>query len=325
MKTTLTDNADSALGFRSDLQSRVESRSFNFASMKAESSVSEVPGNRTAGAEPIAAAASLQADLPEVGNSNLSDLDNAASHQGRSHRHPQRDGRGGTKVVDTTRHSVPHPGAQDSAGRTRRDQGKQDHARAVVPGAAQSSTEEGDLGELLRRGTGHVADRQRGDEPHGDESHGDDHEALPSPGTGPCGLREALQGELHDHPQQDLQLRPLGGDHMEGEWQRRGQTKIKKEPQAGGYLTKEMIRPKDENEKSSSSNKAAASPTAATVTDRLEKQMAMMADTMESLRKELAEVKGERPRKAKGRNETEDEAMTDDSFRMVHPAPGKKG
>ena len=104
-----------------------------------------------------------------------------------------------------------------------------------------------------------------------------------------------------------------------------GQTKIKNEPQAGGYLTKEMIRPKDENEKSSSSNKAAASPTAATVTDRLEKQMAMMADTMESLRKELAEVKGERPRKAKGRNETEDEAMTDDSFRMVHPAPGKKG
>ena len=104
-----------------------------------------------------------------------------------------------------------------------------------------------------------------------------------------------------------------------------GRAKVKKEPLAGGYLTKEMLRSKDENEKASSSTKTTSSPPPDTITDRLEKQMAMMADTMETLRKELAEVKGERPRKAKGRSETEDEAMTDDSFKMVHSLTGKKG
>ena len=304
MKTTLNDNADSALGFRSDLKSGVESRSFNFASMEAESPVSEAPGSRNVGADPLAAAASLQADLPEVGTS---DLNNAATHQGRPHCHAQGDGRGGAEVVDATRDPVSHRGAQDSAGRARRDQEQQDHARAVVPGAAQGSTEEGYPCELLHREARHVADRQRGDESHGDEGHGDDHEALPGRGAGPCGLRETLQGELEEQNQPE------------------GHTKVKKEPLAGGYLSKEMIRPKDENEKASSSTKAASSPPPTTITDRLEKQMAMMADTMETLCKELAEVKGERPRKAKGRNETEDEAMTDDSFKMVHPTPGKKG
>ena len=94
---------------------------------------------------------------------------------------------------------------------------------------------------------------------------------------------------------------------------------------AEGYLTKDMIKTKEDTETASASQAKPNTKEATASTSQLEKQMAMMADTMEMMRRELAEMKGERPRKTQGRAETEDEAMTDDSFRVVHPAPAKKG
>ena len=93
---------------------------------------------------------------------------------------------------------------------------------------------------------------------------------------------------------------------------------------AEGYLTKDMIKTKEDAETASSSQTKPNNKGATASASQLEKQMAMMADTMELMRRELAEMKGERPRKTQGRVETEDEAMTEDSFRMVHPVPAKK-
>ena len=70
------------------------------------------------------------------------------------------------------------------------------------------------------------------------------------------------------------------------------------------YLTKDMIKKKTHEESTSSSTPATSSNQ-----DRLEKKLEMMADTMEMMRKELAEVKGERPRKTQGR--MEDDSMSD--------------
>ena len=82
-----------------------------------------------------------------------------------------------------------------------------------------------------------------------------------------------------------------------------------------GYLTKEMIKKKNPEESTSSST-----PTTSSNQDRLEKKLEMMADTMEMMRKELAEVKGERPRKSQGR--MEDDSMSDGSFKVISKPPG---
>ena len=97
-----------------------------------------------------------------------------------------------------------------------------------------------------------------------------------------------------------------------------------KKTMAEGYLTKDMIKTKEDTETASSSQTKPKPKATTASTSQLEKQMATMADTMEMMRRELAEMKGERPRKTQGRAETEDEAMTDDSFRMVHPVTTKK-
>ena len=112
----------------------------------------------------------------------------------------------------------------------------------------------------------------------------------------------------------DPRLARLAAWLLEQQDQQGNQTKMK--PTHGaGYLTKDMIKKKTHQESSSSSM-----TTTGTNQDCLEKKLERMADTMEMMRKELAEVKGERPRKAQGR--MEDDSLSDSSFKVIAKPPG---
>ena len=232
-------------------------------------------------------------------------LTNAASHSRRAGPDPQGDGRGSAKELDEDRHPVPHPGAQEPSWRGEPRHLLEVDAGAVDQGASQGGQTQGVPGHLLHGCAGHEAQWERGDEQDGDARHGNYHEEVSGGAAGLGRLREALHPELPDDPERVQGLRPLGRNDMAREWRRgrgsapgsparpakwlavqdlpAGTQRPKAPTMADGYLTKEALEKLDKSSNASGSTaKEATSNEASHRTERLEKTLEAMADTMEA-------------------------------------------
>ena len=261
-------------------------------------------------------------------------LHDAAPDQGRAPCHPEGSWGGSAAAVDQARHPVPHRGAPADEGRERDDQVRKDHARAVVQRAAQSSPAQANPRDLLYRGAGDEADRERSHGPHGDESYGDTSGKVSSRKSG-CGrLREACRRDLHDHQGEPPRLRSLGDGHLEGVWNRRsgpsigstgsmapgsaGPTGQPAEDEADAWRrlphqgNDQEEKPRGVHELFDTDDKLEPGPLGEEARDdgRYHGDDAQGA----------SRVKGERPRKSQGR--MEDDSMSDGSFKVISKPPG---
>ena len=165
----------------------------------------------------------------------------------------------------------------------------QDNPGGVEHRAAQGSQAQDDPGRVLHGRLGDEAQRQRGDEQDGNAGHGDYHEEVPGGTSGPRGLRQARQRELPDDPQHVQGLRPLDRHHMAREW-RRGRGSSLGPPSQVAGCSGSTCRgcPSKESHGSRLPDQGALGEDGQLLacqsrkTDRLEKTLEAMANTMEA-------------------------------------------
>ena len=205
--------------------------------------------------------------------------------------------------------------------------------------AAEGSSKEGNIGGILREHAQAGLDRQRDHVGSGGQGAHEHHEDEPGGAGRFCGLRMPLQGEVHHDPAGVSGVCEVGEDdpyQESGEtgvdhrlarlarWlEQQPEVKNKPPPKTQGYMTANKDNKIRGNPGRRSDSRASRSADVAptNTTKEQDKKLELMAEALDMLRAELAEVRAERLRKTVARS---GEEMTDSSFSMLSEVSNKK-